>query len=68
MRPTSTITLATFAHGQHSPRRRSATPARSDVIMDWNAKADTIAAEKRTATPTARRAAWPFFTLPCSRR
>jgi hypothetical protein len=29
-----------------------ATPARSDVIMDWNAEADTIAAEKRTATPT----------------
>ena len=29
-----------------------ATPAHSDVIMDWNAKADAIAAEKRTATPT----------------
>ena len=28
------------------------TPARSDVIMDWNTKADAIAAEKRTATPT----------------
>jgi hypothetical protein len=28
-----------------------ATPARSDVVMDWNAKADAIAAEKRTDTP-----------------
>jgi hypothetical protein len=27
-------------------------PARGDVVMDWNVKADAIAAEKRTATPT----------------
>src|SRR5215208_2955174 len=27
------------------------TPARSDVIMDWNAKADAIAAEKRILGP-----------------
>jgi hypothetical protein len=29
-----------------------ATPARGDVIMDWNAKADAIAAAKQIATPT----------------
>jgi hypothetical protein len=33
-----------------------AVPARADVIMDWNAKADAIAAEKRTPTTTHGRA------------
>ena len=28
------------------------TPARGDAIVEWNVKADAIAAEKRTATPT----------------
>ena len=28
------------------------TPARGDAIVEWNVKADAIATEKRTATPT----------------
>ena len=51
MRATLSITLATLLAGLFAGAPL-ATPARSDVIMDWNAKADTIAAEKRTATPT----------------
>ena len=31
------------------------TPARGDAILEWNVKADAIAAEKRIATPTHRR-------------
>ena len=51
MKRISLITLATFVTGLLAGALL-ATPARSDVIMDWNAKADAIAAEKRTATPT----------------
>jgi hypothetical protein len=54
MRPTIAITLATLLTGLFAAAPL-ATPARSDVIMDWNAKADELAAEKRTATPTHAR-------------
>ena len=50
MRRKSMITRATFVTALLAGLL--ATPARSDVIMDWNAKADALAAEKRTATPT----------------
>jgi hypothetical protein len=51
MQPTSRINLATLLGSVFAAALLTA-PARSDVIMDWNAKADAIATEKRTATPT----------------
>jgi hypothetical protein len=51
MERTSRIRLATLLTSVFAAALLAA-PARGDVIMDWNAKADAIAAEKRTATPT----------------
>jgi hypothetical protein len=44
-----------------------ATPTRADVIMDWNSKADAIAAEKQIGGPQ-QGAGSPCFTSRCSRR
>lgn len=46
MNSTSRINLAALVTGLFAASVLT-TPARSDVIMDWNAKADTIAAEKQ---------------------
>jgi len=51
MQPTSRMNLAILLGSVFATALLTA-PARGDVIMDWNAKADAIATEKRTATPT----------------
>jgi hypothetical protein len=50
MKPASRLTLSTLLAGAFAAALLAA-PARGDVIMDWNAKADAIAATKGTATP-----------------
>ena len=44
MKPISRFSLAIWISGALA---LSATAARSDVIMDWNAKADALAVEKQ---------------------
>ena len=54
MKPTSRINRAILLASVFATALL-ATPARSDVIMDWNAKADAIAAEKQLVNvPNAR--------------
>ena len=50
MKPASRLTLPTLLTSAFAIALIAA-PAHGDVIMDWNAKADAIAATKRVATP-----------------
>ena len=66
MKSVSRISLAKLLTGSFAVALL-ATPARGDVIMDWNAKADAIAIEKQIRTPptpAARRCSMSR----CSRR
>src|SRR5262249_34381537 len=56
MNPISRLWSGSFLVGSHAAGLVTGMPARADVIVDWNVKADELAVEQRT--PPVNHARW----------